>query len=71
MVLADDGQAGLFDLGYGVADEGVWERVEDRLALGGGDGGEELGDVEEGCGGAVGEGGAGAGGAGVVLGAAA
>ena len=71
-MLADDREAGLRDLSDRVADGGVGERVEGRLALADGEGGqEELGDAEEGGGGADGDGGAGGGGAGVVLGAAA
>ncbi len=70
-MLADERQAGLLDLGGGVSDGAVGERVEERLAFGDGHGGEDLRDVEEGGGGAEGDGRAGCGGAGVVLGAAA
>lgn len=68
-MLADDGQAGLFDQGGGGVDGCVGEVVEICLAVAGGEGGEEGRGVEEGGGGA--EEGGGAGGAGVVLGAAA
>ena len=69
-MLADDGEAGLFDQGGGGVDGCVWEVVEVCLAVAGGEGGEEGRGVEEGGGGAE-EGGGGGGGAGVVLGAAA
>ena len=71
-MLADDGQAGRFDLGDRVVDFVAGEGVEVGLAVADGLFGQEFRGVEESGGGADGYGGAAGGGAtGVVLGAAA